>query len=293
LSIAYILKEGFSGVKRTKISTFITIFTITLSLLVLSVFAIIFDNTSRIVHDIKNRIEIEAFLNDTLSSSQIVDLKNAILKIDGIDSLKTITKEEAALIFKQEFGEDINNVLDFNPLPSSFKISIKDEYKNSDNIKNITATLEKVNGIDDVIYRKTLLELLERRSKLFWQISLGLSIFIGIIAIILVSNTIRLVIFSKRKLILTMKLVGATDKFIRTPFILEGIIHGLSAGLISTLLLYLIMNFGIPLLGEDLFSLINVNNYFYIGVVGIGCLLGFMGSFISVLIFVNRTVKTK
>jgi cell division transport system permease protein len=90
-----------------------------------------------------------------------------------------------------------------------------------------------------------------------------------------------------------MKLVGATDKFIRTPFILEGIIHGFSAGLISSVLLYIIMNFGIPLLGEDLFTLINVNQYFYIGVVGIGCILGFLGSFISVLIFVNRTIRTK
>jgi cell division transport system permease protein len=143
LSVAYILKEGFSGFRRTKISTFITVFTITLSLLVLSVFSIIFDNTNRIVHHIKNRIEIEAFLNDSLNFVQINELKNTIEKIDGIDSVKNISKEEAALIFKQEFGEDVNKILDFNPLPNSFKISVKEESKTTDNIKKLQKFLRE------------------------------------------------------------------------------------------------------------------------------------------------------
>jgi cell division transport system permease protein len=292
VSLSYVVKESFSGFRRAKISGFITIFTITISLFLLSIFMFIFDNTNKIVQHIRSRIEIEVFLLDTLNVSQTTELKERFVKVEGVDSIKYISKDEAASIFKQEFGEDINQVLDFNPLPSSFKISIKDEYKTSENIKLITKTFASFNGVDEVVYRKTLLELLDRRSKIFWQISLGLGIFIAIVSVFLVSNTIRLIIYSKRKIITTMKLVGATERFIRTPFILEGMLHGLVAGVISSILLLFIIKFGVPFLGEDIAPLIYVNDYFYFLIILLGGLLGFIGSLVSVRIFITKAFKT-
>jgi cell division transport system permease protein len=292
LSVSYIFKESFSGFKRAKIAAIITIFTITISLFLLSVFLLILENTSRIVQHIRDRIDLEVFLSDNLSLEETGVLKFQILKIDGIDSLRYISKAEAAQIFKQEFGEDFNQVLDFNPLPPSFKISIKNEYKNSESVKQIKSQISTFNGVDEVVYRKTLLELLDRRAKLFWQISLGLGIFIGMISIFLVSNTIRLIIYSKRKIIETMQLVGATEKFIRTPFILEGIIHGLIAGMISSGFLFLIVKFGITLLSEDILSLIFIGDYFYFTIIILGCLLGFIGSSISTRVFIRRLYLT-
>jgi cell division transport system permease protein len=292
LSLSYVAKESFSGFKRAKISGFITIFTITISLFLLSIFMFVFDNTNKIVQHIRNRIEIEVFLIDTLTQQQTAGLKAQMAKIEGVDSVKYISKDEAASIFKQEFGEDINQVLDFNPLPPSFKIAIKDEYKTSENIKQITKDLSSFNGVDEVVYRKTLLELLDKRSKIFWQISLGLGIFIGIVSIFLVSNTIRLIIYSKRKIITTMKLVGATERFIRTPFIMEGVVHGLVAGIISSILLFLIIKFGVPFLGEDIASLIYVNDYFYLLIILLGGILGLIGSFVSVRMFITKAFKS-
>lgn len=292
MSVSYIFKESFSGFKRAKIAAIITIFTITISLFLLSVFLLILENTSRIVQHIRDRIDLEVFLSDNLSLEETGVLKFQILKIDGIDSLRYISKAEAAQIFKQEFGEDFNQVLDFNPLPPSFKISIKNEYKNSESVKQIKSQISTFNGVDEVVYRKTLLELLDRRAKLFWQISLGLGIFIGMISIFLVSNTIRLIIYSKRKIIETMQLVGATEKFIRTPFILEGIIHGLIAGMISSGFLFLIVKFGITLLSEDILSLIFIGDYFYFTIIILGCLLGFIGSSISTRVFIRRLYLT-
>jgi cell division transport system permease protein len=292
LSVSYIFRESFSGFKRAKISAIITVFTITISLFLLSIFLLMLENTNRIVQHIRDRIDLEVFLIDNLSSEETNTLGSQILKITGIDSIRYISKDEAAVIFKQEFGEDFNQVLDFNPLPPSYKISIKDDYKNSESVKQIKSELSSLYGIDEVVYRKTLLELLDRRAKLFWQISLGLGIFIGIISIFLVSNTVRLIIYSKRKIIETMQLVGATEKFIRTPFVLEGVIHGLIAGIISSGCIFLIIRFGIPLLSEDLLNLLYISDYFYLAIIILGCLLGLIGSTISTRVFIRRGYLT-
>ena len=287
MSFYYALKESLSGFKRVKISGIITIFTITVSLLLLGVFLIVLENINGIVQNIRNRIEIEAFLKDNLTEKEKYNIKLTLLKIEGIKDINFISKEEASKIFKEEFGEEINRVLDFNPLPESFKISLWDTYKTSERINTIINKIKTIDGIDDVIYRKTLLELLDRRAKLFSEVSLVIIAIISIISIFLISNTIRLIIYSKRKIIETMRLVGATERFIKTPFIIEGIFHGLLSGIIASLIIYIIIRFGLPILGEDLLANIKINYYFYVVIILSGCLLSLIGSIFSTQTFIK------
>jgi len=287
MSFYYALKESLSGFKRVKISGIITIFTITVSLLLLGVFLIVLENINGIVQNIRNRIEIEAFLKDNLTEKEKYNIKLTLLKIEGIKDINFISKEEASKIFKEEFGEEINRVLDFNPLPESFKISLWDTYKTSDRINTIINKIKTIDGIDDVIYRKTLLELLDRRAKLFSEVSLVIIAIISIISIFLISNTIRLIIYSKRKIIETMRLVGATERFIKTPFIIEGVFHGLLSGIIASLIIYIIIRFGLPILGEDLLANIKINYYFYAIIILSGCLLSLIGSIFSTQTFIK------
>ena len=237
MSLSYIFKESLSGFRKVKVSGIITIFTITVSLLLLGIFLLVLENINDIVQNIRDRIEIEVFLKERLTSVEKDSIYKRVAIIPGIKTLKFISKEEASKIFRQEFGEDVNKVLDFNPLPESYKITLKDEYKNSGNVQQITNQLKDMEGIDDVIYRKTLLELLDRRARLFSEISLIIGVVIGLISIFLISNTIRLIIYSKRKMIETMKLVGATGSFIKAPFIIEGLFHGFLAGIIASIVL--------------------------------------------------------
>lgn len=292
MSFSYIIKESFSGFKRVKISGIITIFTITVSLLLLGVFLILLGNINDVVRNIRDRIEIEVFLADRLTQNEKDAIQKQIGSLSGVNDIKFVSKEEASKIFRQEFGEDINKVLDFNPLPESFKISLSDDYKNSEKVKQITAQLKNISGIDDVIYRKTLLELLDRRAKLFSEISLAVGIFIAIISVFLISNTIRLIIYSKRKIIETMKLVGATEKFIKTPFLIESLFHGLLAGIVAAAILFLLFNFILPFVGEDLLSKIVIRYYFYPGIILMGCLLSLIGGSLSIKIFIknNRNI---
>ena len=287
MSFYYALKESLSGFKRVKISGIITIFTITVSLLLLGVFLIVLENINGIVQNIRNRIEIEAFLKDNLTEKEKYNIKLTLLKIEGIKDINFISKEEASKIFKEEFGEEINRVLDFNPLPESFKISLWDTYKTSERINTIINKIKTIDGIDDVIYRKTLLELLDRRAKLFSEVSLVIIAIISIISIFLISNTIRLIIYSKRKIIETMRLVGATERFIKTPFIIEGVFHGLLSGIIASLIIYIIIRFGLPILGEDLLANIKINYYFYAIIILSGCLLSLIGSIFSTQTFIK------
>lgn len=291
MSLTYIFKESFSGFRRVKISGIITIFTITISLLLLGIFLLVLENINDVVQNIRNRIEVEVFLKERLEPSEKDAIRTKIRQIQGVTDIKFISKEEASKIFSQEFGEDINKVLDFNPLPESFKITLGDEYKNSENVRQITQELRDIQGIDDVIYRKTLLELLDRRARLFSEISLVIGIVIALISIFLISNTIRLIIYSKRKIIETMELVGATGRFIKSPFIIEGLFHGFLAGVIASVVLYSVVHFVLPLVGEDLFSKIVIRYYFYPGIILLGCLLSLIGSLFSTKIFINRAQR--
>jgi cell division transport system permease protein len=288
MSVSYIFKESFSGFKKAKMSGIITLFTITVSLLLLGIFILVLTNFNDVVQNIRDRIEIEAFIQDKLPQAKKDSLYKHIINIYGIRTAKFISKDEAAKIFSDEFGEDINKVLDFNPLPESFRIALIDDVKNSEDIQKITQEMKAIEGIDDVMYRKTLLELLDRRARIFSEISFVIGIIISLISIFLISNTIRLIIHSKQKIIETMKLVGANSFYIKVPFILEGLLHGFIAGIIASLILFSIIDFILPIIGEDLFTHIKVSYYFFPAIILLGCTLSLIGSLLSTKIFIGK-----
>ena len=268
----------------------ISIFTITISLILLGLFTIVFRNANQIVESLRDRVEMEAFLEEPVTDETAPIIERNILAIPGINEVKYISKDQAAKIFKDLYGEDIQSILDFNPLPPSFKIYLEKDYKNTDSAKVVYAKLKLVSGVDDVIYRKTLLELLDRRAQLFAAASLAAGVALLITAIFLVSNTIRLAIYAKRKIITTMKLVGATRMFIRLPFVVEGIIQGVLGGLFSSGFIYLVVGYASKMFGGDLAPIVFVEPVFYIIILSAGTLLGFLGSVISVRKFITESV---
>jgi cell division transport system permease protein len=290
MQLRYTFKEGFSGFKRAKLSMFAAVFTICVSLLLLSFFAILFLNASNVVNSLREKVEMEAFLNDQLSSDKITEAKGIIEMLDGVREVRYVSKAEAATIFQQEFGEDINKILNFNPLPASFKIFLKDGYKTAKGAEKIVLQVKSIKGVDDVIYRKQLLEMLDERAMMFLWITLGIGIFITISSVILVANTIRLAIYAKRKIIQTMKLIGATRGFIRMPFLLEGFFQGLLGGLIAAGIIFVLFNYLEQWLTVSLSQFVHVEPFYYGIIIGAGCLLGLFGSMISVRRFISEGI---
>jgi cell division transport system permease protein len=142
-------------------------------------------------------------------------------------------------------------------------------------------------GVESVVYRKALLELIDQRTAAVNNITLGLGILISLSAILLVSNTIRLAIYAKRRLIRTMELVGATSTFIRLPFLIEGLIQGVLGGLIASALLYGALEHLIRWISAELSAFIHMEAAFYVLVIAGGTVLGLLGSIISVVRFIH------
>lgn len=292
MALFYTVKEGFSGFKRARLSSVITIFTMTISLLLLGLFAIIYRNTEQIIQSFRDKVEMETFISVDADSADTERIQRNILDLPGVEGAAYISKDEAARIFKKEFGEEINAVLDFNPLPASFKVRLTPEYKNSDSAKIVHGSLTKVRGVDDVVYRKALLEILDRRVKVFIGASAAIGATLLIATIFLISNTIRLTIYAKRKMINTMKLVGATRRFIRMPFLIEGMLHGVVGGLLSAGLIWSIVYVARNFISAELSEFFAVEPYFYGMMIGCGILLGLLGSGWSVKRFISENIVT-
>jgi len=290
MQVRYLVKEGFSGFRRAKLSMASAIITVCISLLLLSCFTILLINANNVVESLREKVEMEAFLQDDLSPEATSTVRARITSIQGVRDIKYVSKEEAAAIFKEQFGEDIYSVLNFNPLPPSVKISLKNGFRTLKAATAVYDSVRAINGVEDVIYRKDLLEMLDRRAVALLWLMFGIGVFVTISSIFLVANTIRLAIYSKRTIIRTMKLIGATRGFIRTPFIVEGLVQGFIGGCASAGVVLVIFGYLGQWVSIQLSDFVHIEPYYYGIIVGVGCLLGVVGSIISIRRFIGESV---
>lgn len=290
MSVSYTLKESFAGFRRNRSASLITVFTVSISLLLLGVFSLITMNFSTFVEQIRSRVDLEVFIKGDLGERQKEEMAQILANIPGVENVTYISKEEAAKLFEEDFGETFEDILDENPLPESYRLSIQEGYDNADSVQLIAGHVEKLRLVESVHYRKQLLQLIDRRARAFGYASLFIGIILALSAVILVANTIRLTIYAKRHIIRTMKLVGATPAFIRLPFLIEGAVHGIIGGIIATVLLDIVFTFFIQPLSEDLLVNIGVTYRFYFTLILAGGVLGLIGSVISIGRFLKEAL---
>jgi len=261
--------------------------TIGIALSLLGLFVAVSINTERLMEALRARVEMEAFLKEPLSDAEIAALIGTVSAVEGVERIDFVSKDEAALIFKQDFGEDISSVLDFNPLPPSFKIVLRPAFRTSIGAAAVHDRLMAVKGIDNVVYRKALLEIIDQRAAAFNKIVLILGSVIALSALFLSANTIRLAIHARRKIIRTMELVGATHWFIRLPYLIEGIVQGTLGGALAAGVLFGGLDAGARLVTPEYAQYVTMPPLFYAGVVCAGILFGLAGSIISLARFVR------
>jgi cell division transport system permease protein len=290
MSILYAFKEGVAGFRRAKLAAIGSSITITISLLLVGLFYVVSTNTSRFVESVRQKVELEAFLQEPATHQRINEIQQRIEAIDGVDRAQFVSKDDAARIFKEEFGEDVNSVLDFNPLPPSFKIFLKEGFRSPDKAEKIHRAVMEIQGVENIAYRKELLEFLEDRITMMYSIGLGLGILFGISAIFLVSNTIRLTIFARQKSVQTMKLVGASRWFIRAPFLIEGLVQGLIGGVIAAIIIYYLLTFFAEIISIELAQFLHADMWIYGAIILGGMGLGFFGSAISVRKYISESI---
>ncbi len=209
----------------------------------LGLLGIIVLNTRKLSDNMKENIGIQIILNEGVKEVDVQRLAKTLDASDFVKSTEFITKDEAAKRLQKDLGEDFINFLGYNPLLASINVHLKAAYANVDSIAWIEKGLLSSKLVKEVVYQKSLVALINENVQ---KISLVILIFSGllmIIAIALINNTIRLSIYSKRFIIKTMQLVGATQSFIRRPFVIKGVKHGIYGALIAILMLIGVLYF--------------------------------------------------
>ncbi len=290
MSLTYIIKEGFAGFWRARTNSLIAIISVSIALFLLGVFVAITINFNRVVEKMRNRVEVEAFLKDIPEDIARESVGPRLKRIKGVEDVIYISKYEAREIFKKDSGTDPLDILESNPLPASFRLKIREGYNNTDSIKIIIEKISAIKEIERPLYRKQLLEVIENRAYAFQFASLVIGIILAISSIVLVANTIQLAVSAKRDLIRTMKLVGATPLFIRTPFLIEGTVHGLIGGMIAALILLLVIELFLRPIAEDILLTLSVRFTQYLYLIFFGAFLGLVGSAIAIRRFLREAI---
>lgn len=290
----YALKQATKQLKRNKGMSFTSIFAITAMLIILGVFLMLIININTAAEMVKNDYNnIEVFFKDDVKTEDIQKVQAEVEGWDEVDTVTIRTKEEAMNILKIRWGDNgylLDGLAD-NPLPNSIVITV-DNLEKSD---QVAKEAEKITGAEDVSYYKDTVDKLLQATKGFQIAAVVIMAFLIIISTVVVSNTIKLTVFNRADEIVIMKYVGATNWFIRAPFLLEGIIIGIISALISAGIVALIYESVVKVLGDSLLAVMSVPmvplgfisfNLVWI-FVALGISIGAWGSMISMRRFLD------
>lgn len=293
MRILFLIKESLSGYRRYKLSFFLTVFSIFIAISLLGFFTYLFLNAQLLVKEIRNRVQVEAFLYNYVNNSQADSLIKKLYLIEGISKINYISKEEARKRFIKETGIEFKEILSYNPLPASLTIEINPNYLNRPYIDSLKKILTSTNLISDVIYNQEFLDVIETRTSTFQKILIIIFSVVSISTILLISNTIRLAMQNKIDVINTMRLVGATHLFIELPFLIEGIIVGFLGGLFAAAFVF---SMHILLNRIVIIELLITQKTLILvlaGIIGLGSLLGLLGSYFTIKKFLKQSAFPK
>lgn len=293
--IAYTLKQAFSQMGRNKGMNITSVVAITAMMLILGLFFVAFLNVDLFAKTIeKDYNVVEIFIADGSDDAAKDAIKSKIEKIDGIEKIEYRSKEDAIKIMKKRWGDNaylLDNI-DKNSLPDSFMVFVKDQKVGNE----VNSEISHVNGVDSIKYYQDTVSKLTKITHFIQVSAIVVMTFLIIVSTIIVANTIKLTVFNRSKEIEIMKYIGATDWFVRAPFLIEGIILGIISSAVATGLMHLIYSRLISLLGDDIMRILSVpvlsssylipNLAIIFASLGIG--IGTCGSIISIRRFLDR-----
>ena len=271
------MSERSSNKRRMAGSYFMSLMSIALVLFLLGVFALLMMHAQKLSNHLKENIGFEVVMNSNVKEDKILQLQKELDAMPAVKSTEYITKEEAIRRLSEDLGEDFLQWLgnEENPLLPSIDVRFKADYANNDSIAAIQAQLLKNTNVKEIYYQKSLVGLINQNVNRIGLALMVASLVLLIIAITLIRNTIRLSISSKRFLVRSMQLVGATPAYIRRPFIRSGILQGFFGALLADAFLALLL-YGLT---KRVPELIFVQDYkiiigIFVGIIILGMLLG-------------------
>lgn len=293
--LGYSTKQSFSQMGRNKGMYFTSVLAITAMMLILGLFFVAFVNVDLFAKTVQQNYNVvQVYMENDNSDELTESVGKQIEAMAGVESIEMVTSEEALQSLKKRWGDNayLLDNLQENPLPDSYSVYVVDE----DAASRVATDVVKIKGVNDITYYQETIDKLAKISRFIEVGSLVTMIFLIIISIVIVANTIKLTVVNREKEISIMKYLGATDWFIRGPFILGGVFIGLFSSAIAAGLVYLIYDKLIGILGSDITRILSVSlvpaNYLIINLLiifaSLGVGIGVVGSIISIRRFLQK-----
>ena len=230
----YFIKETYKSIRRNGFMSFASISTVAVSLLVLGMFLMIFLNTNNLAQYLENQVQISVYMQDSATDKELASVKDKLTKMPGVVKVTQVSKQQALERFKKRLGDQqqlLSSLGKENPFPNSFEIQVD----SPERIKVLTPQIGQLPKVETAKFGQEVVEHLFQLTKILRFGGIILVVFLAMATLFIISNTIRLTVFARRKEVIIMKYVGATDWFIRWPFLLEGMTLGFCGAVVASL----------------------------------------------------------
>jgi cell division transport system permease protein len=276
----YALREALQALRRAPMLTLLSAMMIALSLLVIGLFGLVTSNIQSGLNQLEARVEVVAFLRDNADYNAVRVAQQDIDKLPEVRETRYISRAQALEIAKQELPEfrTIFAGLDRNPLPASLEIALTPGQRGPEVVKRVADRVAVYPFVEQVSYGQDWLGTVYLLRRVAGAASMVLGIAFALVAALIIGAAVRMAIFARRDEIIIMRLVGATDAFVRRPFLIEGLGTGLVGGILAVLGTYTIYNFLTP----ELFKMEWLPDTWVVGIIVSGAVLGSVASGIAV-----------
>lgn len=283
----YLIKEGYDNLNKHGSKTVSTMLIICATMLISGIFIIILQNVNKNVETLRLEQGLQAFIEDKATDEDIAYMEDEIRLIEGVSQINYMNKSEAYEDAKSQFKDQeyfLDGLENLDIFPASFIV----KFTNIEEAERITAEVEKIDGIYKVKYNASTIEAVISISKVANYFLLGVGIVLLVVSIFIISNTIKLAVYSNKREIFIMRYIGATNKFIVKPFVVEGAIMGIVSALISFIVISVVYVYIYSVLNTSyalgVFKFIPYSTIWYqilIAYVALGLFIGIFGSAIS------------
>ncbi len=274
--------------KALRSSNVSTVVSISLVLFMLGVLGVLVMHARKISDYVRENLELTVVLLADSKEADVKALSDALQQSEAVKEVVLVTQEQAATEMKQELGEDFVSFLGFNPLLASLDVRLRAEFTDTEYVNALKDRISKYPVVKEVYFQQSLIDSVNKNIRMFSLVILGFSLLLALVAGALINNTIRIALYSKRLVIKSMRLVGATKGFIQKPFVLNGILQGLLGGVIANILLAALVWYS----GREIPDLANVTDVRMVVKLMVAVLLGGMIiSGVSTFVSVNRYLK--
>ena len=230
----YFVKETYKSIRRNGFMSFASISTVAVSLLVLGMFLMIFLNTNNLAQYLESQVQVSIYMQDSATAKELASVKDKLTKMPGVVKVTQVSKQQALERFKKRLGDQqqlLSSLGKENPFPNSFEIQVD----SPERIKVLTPQIGQLPKVETAKFGQEVVEHLFQLTKILRFGGIILVVFLAMATLFIISNTIRLTVFARRKEVIIMKYVGATDWFIRWPFLLEGMTLGFCGAVVASL----------------------------------------------------------